>query len=401
MTRARAGVLIAGGGLAAQRCCETLRRHGFAGRIVVLCGEPYRPYDRPPLSKAVLSDAAEPTARTFRPTEWYQRHNVELLLAAKACELDAHARTVTVHRNGTLRRLRYDRLVIATGSGPRALPGLAPGGVVHELRSYDDALSLRAALRGREGPLAIIGAGLVGMEVAAAARGLGREVTLVEAAPTPLGRILPEALGRWIANFHRRHGVQVRLATTVRRTRTRPGGMTLELDEGGELEAATVLVAAGIEPATRWLAASGFRPGAIRTDERGRTSIPRVYAAGDAACAPDPYLGAAVATQHWEAAARQGAAVALTILGRPPAPRPPAMFWSDQHGRRIQVVGHAGPNCTVALDGDAASGEPFTAWMYGPRGPCAAMLVDRPEAVTEARRRIERALEPRGHAVAA
>lgn len=404
MKRADADVLIAGGGLAAQRCCETLRRHGFAGSIVMLCEEPYRPYDRPPLSKAAISGVEGPSARRFRPGDWYERNDVELLLGVAAGELDPSARTVLLGgaaRNGVPPRLRYDRLVIATGSRPRHLAGLSPGGVVHELRSFDDALVLRAALHQRDGRLAILGAGLIGMEVAASARALGRDVTLIEAAPTPLARALPPALGHWIADLHRHNGVRIRLATRLRRARPRRGGMRLELSDGSRLDAETVLLAAGTEPATGWLASCGLGPGPVLTDARSRTSVPRVYAAGDAACTPDPYLDAAVPTQHWESAARQGAAVALTILGLPPGVQQPQMFWSDQHGRRIQLVGHAGSDCLVELDGDATTGEPFAAKMRDRRRPCAVMLVDRLDAVAEARRWIERPPGNVGRALAA
>jgi NADPH-dependent 2,4-dienoyl-CoA reductase/sulfur reductase-like enzyme len=382
-------VLIAGGGLAAQRCCETLRRHGFAGSIAVLCEESSRPYDRPPLSKDVLVGAEEPQQPRFKAGEWYERQGVELLLGVRARELDPHSHTVSIAGAGSRSAggsLRFERLVIATGSRPRRIERLQAGGVVHELRTYEDALALRAALREREGPLAIIGAGLIGMEVASSARALGREVTMIEAAATPLARALPPALGRWMAAFHHDHGVTVRLATTVRNARRKRGEVALELSDGSSLRARTVLLAAGIEPATGWLSSSGLGPGAILTDVHGRTALPRIYAAGDAACAADPYLGEALPTQHWEAAARQGAAVARTILDLPPAPATPPMFWSDQHGRRIQLVGHARPECLIELRGDVTGGAPFVAWMHHGGRPCAALLVDRPDLLPEARR---------------
>jgi len=243
------------------------------------------------------------------------------------------------------------------------------------------------------------------MEVASSARALGLDVTLIEAAPTPLARALPPRLGRWMAGLHRAHGVDVRLATTVERVAVRGRIATLRLSDGSAASAETVLVAAGTAPATEWLAASGIvpgpgiAPGPIPTDRCGHTRLPGVYAAGDAACFPDPYRGEPVASQHWEAAVRQGTAVARAIAGlEPPAPVPP-MFWSDQHGRRIQLVGHAPPRCEIEFDGDCncdAGGEyegsgPFVAWVRRDGLATAALLVDRPDALPRARRAIEAA----------
>jgi len=408
MTRPDADVLIAGGGLAAQRCYETLRRRGFDGRIVVLCEESRAPYDRPPLSKAALTDEREPHELAFRPAAWYQENGVELLLGVAATDLDVAARRVSLReRRGASPRngngtsdgdgngngpgrcggtLRFGRLVIATGSRPRRLPGVPLGGAIHELRTHADALALRGALRERQGRLAVLGAGLIGMEAASSARALGLEVTLIEAAPTPLARALPSALGRWITRMHHEQGVDVRLATTVERVGVRRRFATLDLSDGSTVRADTVLVAAGTAPATEWLSASGLGPGPIPTDQSGRTRLLGVYAAGDAACFPDPYLGERTPTPHWEAAAKQGAAVAHAILGLQ-APRPaPAMFWSDQHGRRIQLVGHAPPQCEIELDGDPDSDEPFTAWIRHGGLPAAALLVNRPDALPLARR---------------
>lgn len=402
MRTAHFDVLIAGGGLAAQRCCETLRQHGFSGSVGVMCEELLPPYDRPPLSKAILAADEEPRPSQLRCDEWYDQNEVELLLGVRACELDARGRSVSVaERRGRVSTLRFERLVIATGSSPRKLAGITPGGGVHELRTYEDALRLRLALREREGQTAIIGAGLIGMEVASSARSLGRQVTMIEAAERPLARALPPALGRWIARFHREYGVDVRLSTTVRRVHSRPGGTTLELSDGSRIKASTVLLGAGTEPATAWLASSGLGDGAVIVDHRGRTAVPGIFAAGDAASWMDPQLGRSVAGQHWEAAARQGAAVARTIVGLPPVRPKPSMFWSDQHGHRIQFLGHASDDCFIELVDEPAAGAPFTAWMYNRAGACAALLVDSPAAIGPARRRIEQSQSPRNSAMAA
>lgn len=402
MSKPDADLLIAGGGLAAQRCCETLRRLGFDGRIVVLCEEPTGPYDRPPLSKSVLLDRQTPATPSLRPADWYEEQDVELLLGAAAARLDPAARTVAVSErpgaaaNGYSHRpLRFERLLIATGSRPRRLADVPAHRIVHELRTYEDALTLRVALRERGGRVAILGAGLVGMEVAAAARALGREVTLIEAAHTPLARALPPVLGTWIAYLHRLHGVEVLLGTTLTRLSLRGRSARLELSDSRVLEAEDVLVSVGTSPATEWLAGAGLADGGIRTDAGGRTALPNVFAAGDVACFPDPYLRRALPSQHWEAAVRQGAAVARSIVGLAPAPPTPSMFWSDQHGRRIQFVGHAPEDCEIEFDGDPIAEDSFAAWISRGGRAHGALLVDRPRALPEARARIAReALDP-------
>ncbi len=382
-------VLIAGGGLAAQRCAAALRRLGYGGRIVLLCEESRPPYDRPPLSKTVLSGAREPTQLQFKPAQWYAEQQIELLVGHAAEQLDVGARTVFVRDEARVTHpLRYRQLVIATGSRPRRLPGFEIGWPVCELRTAEDSLSLRARLRDGDGRLAVIGAGLIGMEVASSARALGCEVTLIEAAPTPLARALPAALGRWIADLHRRHGVDVRLSTTVERVSLRSRDTRIALSDGTVVRAGTVLVAAGTEPATGWLAESPLGRGAIYADLGGRTAVSGVFAAGDAACFPDPHLRRSIPTQHWEAAVRQGVAVARTIVGLEPAPVAPAMFWSDQHGRRIQLVGHAAGGCELDFEGDVAADEPFVAWINRRGAAAGALLVDRPDALARARRRI-------------
>lgn len=391
MKAADADVLIAGGGLAAQRCCETLRRLGFDGRIVVLGEEPHAPYDRPPLSKGMLADADTLPELAFRPARWYAENDVELLLSAVASELDASARTVAVqgvrgaHRTD---KLRYRELVIATGSRPRKLPTLAPGRIVHELRTHADALALRTALRACRQRLVVIGSGLVGMEVASSARARGLDVTLIEATATPLARALPPRLGRWIGELHREHGVDLRLSTTVENVALQGDEARLELSDGTTVVADAVLVAAGTVPATEWLAASQLGAGPILADAGGRTAIPGVYAAGDAACFPDPYLGVTIATQHWESAVRQGVAVARSIVGRDPVEPTPPMFWSDQHGHRIQLVGHAPPECEIEIEGDDANGDGLVAWASRAGQLTGAFLVNRPDALPHARTRI-------------
>ena len=379
-----ADVLIAGGGLAAQRCCETLRRGGFDGRIVVLCDELRSPYDRPALSKEVLTGEREVGTLAYREPRWYRSNAIELLLGTAARALDATAHVVELQHG---LRVRYGRLLIATGSRPRPLPLFGSSERVKELRTAADAQALRDTLATGSGELVVIGAGLIGLEVASAARALGVTVTVIEAAPTPLARALPAGLGLWLAGLHREHGVDVRLATAVEGVEHSSRDVRMKLSDGSHVTAETVLLAVGTAPATAWLTSSGLGPGAIAVDAGGRTSVPDVYAAGDAACYPGARPQQRIPTQHWEAAARQGGTVARSLLGQEPLPSPPPMFWSDQYGRRIQLVGHSPDGCRVELDGDPAASD-FIAWITHTELPPAAMLVNRPDALPQARERI-------------
>jgi 3-phenylpropionate/trans-cinnamate dioxygenase ferredoxin reductase subunit len=282
--------------------------------------------------------------------------------------------------------VRFGKLVIATGSRPRRLAALPLGERVRELRTLEDATALRAALVGG-GRLVIVGAGLVGMEVACSACALGIEVTLIEAAATPLARALPPQLGLWLVGLQLCAGVEVRLGTSVRAAVQRKADVRLELSDGGRLRAGAVLVATGTAPASEWLANSPLGSGAVATDAGGRTSFADIYAAGDVACAEDPLTGERQAAQHWEAAARGGADVARSIVGLAPAPAPPAMFWSDQHGRRVHVIGSAPVGCAVEIEADP-DGRGFTAWLSDRGVLRGAMLVDRPGCLAQARARV-------------
>ncbi|MGN6664736.1 MAG: NAD(P)/FAD-dependent oxidoreductase [Solirubrobacterales bacterium] len=386
--RRGAGTVIAGGGLAAQRCAETLRRRGYQGPIRVLCAEPEPPYDRPPLSKAALADGVEPAALAFRPLAWYRDHEVELLLQASAASLDPAGRRVRLKGGGGL---PYEDLVVATGGAARELPFLAGYANVHSLRNAGDAKRLGPWLR-RGARLAIVGAGFIGQEVAATARGLGCEVTMVEALSTPLEPILGARLGAWFAGLHREEGVRMELGTGIAGARGDGVVEELELADGRRIECDVVVAGIGTVPATAWLEGSGLDPRGVRTDTCGRTRLPGVYAAGDASIPFEPRFGEHERTEHWDAAAWQGAAVARAITGEYPGTPPLPSFWSDQYGHRIQYVGHARRADAVVIDGDPASRE-FEALFTRGGVPVAGLTVDRPRSIPVLRKQIER-----GHA---
>jgi NADPH-dependent 2,4-dienoyl-CoA reductase/sulfur reductase-like enzyme len=323
-------LLIVGGGLAAQRCIEMLRAAGDDRPVTVVCDEPVRPYDRPPLSKEGLLGAIDPA---FRPAGWYADHGVELRLGVAARSLDPARRAVTLAGGEWL---RYGTLLIATGARARVLPGVPRAQL---LRSSFDAERLRSALLSG-GPLAVVGAGLIGLEAAAVARSLGVEVTVIEAAPRPLAGILGPRAGAWVTALHRAEGVLVRTGVTVERDL----GDALELADGTRVACAHVLAGIGVAPAAGWLAGSGLDPSGVAVDAAGRTGLPGVYAAGDV-----------TGSGHWEAAARGGAAVARALLGRGELPAAPSFFWSDQHGVRLQCVGDPRGAAEHVAHGDLAS----------------------------------------------
>jgi NADPH-dependent 2,4-dienoyl-CoA reductase/sulfur reductase-like enzyme len=379
----RAGVLIAGGGLAAQRCAETLRRGGEEGPIRIVCAEPHRPYDRPPLSKELLLEADEDGVPTFRPAQWYADNDVDLLLGVRALGLDLTERTLELSDGA---RAGYDHLLIATGSRPRTLPGLERYANVTELRTVEDARGLRTAIEGGA-RLAVVGAGFVGQEVAAAARTAGCDVTVVETAPAPLYGVLGSELGHWFAALHRDEGVHVLLNRRIAAVHGNGSVEALRIDDGSLVECDHVVVGIGVAPDLEWLRGSGLNPAGVPVDAHGRTVATDVFAAGDAAATFDPVLRRYVAGGHWESAARQGAQAGRAMLGLRPVPAPAPSFWSDQYGTRIQQIGHAGLADAVSIDGDPAARDFTAIYTRGDR-PVAALLVGRPHALADVRRLI-------------
>ena len=380
----RAGVLIVGGGLAAQRCAETLRGRGYEGPVRILCAEAEPPYDRPPLSKQLLAGEVGEDTVAFRPAEWYAENEVELLLGRRAARLEPAARTVTDDRGFAL---RYAQLLIATGSQARRLPFLDGYPNVHTLRTLTDARRLRAELQ-PGAHLAIVGAGFIGQEVAATARRLGLDVTMIEAQATPLAGIFGERIGAWFADLHRSEGTRLLLGTTLERARGSGRVEELVLGDGGTVTCDVVVVGVGSAPATEWLAGSGLEPSAVPTDTAGRTRIPGVFAAGDAAAPFEPRFGVHTRTEHWDAAAKQGSAAAQAMLGDYPGTPPLPSFWSDQYGSRIHYVGHAERSDGVFVEGDPRERD-FVAVFTRGGAPVAALAMGRPRAIASLRRRIE------------
>jgi 3-phenylpropionate/trans-cinnamate dioxygenase ferredoxin reductase component len=387
------GTVIVGGGLAGQRCAESLRRNGYDGSIRIVCAEPHPPYDRPPLSKDALAGShpvsLEPrsaNAVSYRSSEWYEDARVDLLLGVSAVELRPAENQVELSDGGSL---HYHRLLIATGSRPRMLPMLERYCNVSTLRTLDDCWQLSEVLGSRP-RLAVIGAGFIGQEVAATARRLGCEVTIVEAAPTPLAAILGCELGAWFARLHRAEGVEVLTDTRLECACGNGAVEELRLSTGRTLRVDHVLVGIGVIPNCEWLSGSGLNTEAgVRVDAHGRTELDGVLAVGDAAATLDPRAGRHIPGSHWEAAARQGATAARVMLGIDPGVTPVSSFWTDQYGIRIQYLGHAPRADAIELDGDPDR-RSFTATFTRAGRPVAALLVNRPRSLPAARESIEK-----------
>jgi 3-phenylpropionate/trans-cinnamate dioxygenase ferredoxin reductase subunit len=384
------GIVIAGGGLAGQRCAEALRRAGYDGPIRMVCAEAEPPYDRPPLSKGALVDAAAENDLAYRPAAWYDEQDVELLLGVGARRLRLAERRLELTDGGSV---RYRDLLIATGGRPRTLPLLGGYDNVTLLRARDDARRLRDVLAGG-GRLAVIGAGFIGLEVAATARRLGVEVMALEAGQCPLENVLGPELGGWFHRLHAAEGVDLRTATTVERVIGDATVRGLVLSDGSRTEVDHVIVGVGIVPDVEWLADSGLEADrGVPVDADGRSAAPRVFAAGDAAATFDPASGSHVPGSHWEAAARQGARVARRMLGLSTGQAPLTSFWTDQYGLRIQYVGRRRPGDTLGIDGEPET-RSFTATFSRGKRAVAALLVDRPHDLPAARKQIERTARP-------
>ncbi|MCV6968228.1 NAD(P)/FAD-dependent oxidoreductase [Mycobacterium bohemicum] len=348
-------IVIVGGGLAAARTAEQLRRSGFPGRITIVSDEVHVPYDRPPLSKEVLRKEADDVA--LKPREWYDEQGITLRLGAAATGLDTAKRTVTL-ADGSV--LGYDELVIATGLVPRRIPSFPDLEGIRVLRSFDESMALREHASAARHAV-IIGAGFIGCEVAASLRTLGVDVVLVEPQPTPLAAVLGERIGELVARLHRAEGVDVRLGVGVAEVRGHGHVDTVVLTDGTELPADLVVIGIGSHPATDWLQGSGVEvDNGVLCDEAGRTTAPNVWALGDVASWRDA-TGHQARVEHWSNVADQARVVVPAMLGQEaPSVVVVPYFWSDQYDVKIQCLGEPEATDTVHLVED--DGRKFLAY---------------------------------------
>jgi 3-phenylpropionate/trans-cinnamate dioxygenase ferredoxin reductase subunit len=328
-------VVIVGAGAAGLTAAEALRNRGYDGTLTLIGDEQHLPYDRPPLSKQILAGTWEPDRIALRGNDALAKLDADLLFGRCAVGLDLAARRVLLDGGD---RIDFDGLVIATGVSPRSLPGADLAGI-HLLRSLDDALSLRADLLARPA-VVVVGAGFLGAEVAAVARGMGLDVTLVDPLPVPMYRQFGHRVGVLVGRLHADHGVSVRCGAGVRRFLDAAGRVTgVELADGSTLDADLVVVAVGASPALDWLADSGLPQGnGVECDTHCQAG-PGIYAAGDIASWHNNHFDTRMRLEHRMNATEQAIAVAGNLLGagRPFAPVP--YFWTDQYDARIQAYG--------------------------------------------------------------
>jgi 3-phenylpropionate/trans-cinnamate dioxygenase ferredoxin reductase subunit len=326
-----------GGGLAASRTAEQLRRAEFGGEVIIVSDEVHVPYDRPPLSKDVLHrDDHDFADVTLKPREFYDENNITLMLGSGVTTVDTDARTVTL-ADGT--SVGYDELVIATGLIPRRIPSFPDLAGIHVLRNYDESQALRAEA-GSAKRAVVIGAGFIGCEVTASLRTLGVEVVLVEPQPQPLASVLGEQIGALVARLHRAEGVDVRTGIGVKAVEGDGRVEKVVLSDDSEIEADLVIVGIGSRPATDWLEGTGIEiDNGVVCDKAGQTTAPHVWALGDVASWQDA-TGHQARVEHWSNVAEQARVLVPTLLGQePPEVVVVPYFWSDQYDVKIQCLG--------------------------------------------------------------
>lgn len=366
MSRPRT-VVIVGAGLAGAMAAETLREEGFDGRIVLLGAEREWPYERPPLSKEYLRGEAGAEKPFVHDEDFYEEHAIDLRLGETVLALDVAGGAVAL---GARERVGYDRLLLATGARARRLsvPGAGLDGVC-ELRTLADSDALRERLQ----PgcrVAIVGAGWIGCEVAASARSMGLDVTLIDPLETPLQRVLGAQLGAFYRDVHAEHGVRMLLGQGVAAFEGKPGGAVhaVRTTSGTRVPCDVALVGVGVMPRDEITERSGIETGdGILVDEYLETSAPNVFAAGDVARAYHPLLERSVRVEHWDNAQHQGAAAARNMLGAQTAYDRLPYFYSDQYDVGMEYHGHGAAWDDVVIRGDLAEREFIAFWLHDSR----------------------------------
>ncbi|MFE2421912.1 NAD(P)/FAD-dependent oxidoreductase [Streptomyces hokutonensis] len=371
-------VAVVGASLAGLSAARSLRKQGYDGRLVVIGDEPHRPYDRPPLSKEFLVGTLGEADLALESDDEDLRAEWLLGVRAVALQADGTERVLTLEDG---REIRADGVVLATGAVARNLPGTDGLAGVHTLRTLDDARALRdeLALGGR---LVVIGGGFIGAEVASTAYALGLDVTVIEAAPTPLAGPLGETMGGIVSALHEAHGVRLLCGAGVKGLSGETRVDAVLLEDGRTVPADIVVVGVGARPCVDWLEGSGVElDNGVKCGADGRTGLAGVVAVGDCANWYDPRAGSHRRVEHWTGAReRPDAAVAALLswgAAEPGVPRPP-YFWSDQYGVKIQFAGHAAGADSVTVEEGAPGDRSFLAVYRCAGQPVAVLAMDQP-----------------------
>jgi 3-phenylpropionate/trans-cinnamate dioxygenase ferredoxin reductase subunit len=383
MTELPSSVVIVGGGLAGAKTAEAVRAKGFAGPVTVIAAEDELPYERPPLSKSYLLGKDPFDKAVVHPASWYAEHQVDLMSGRIATSIEREAQIVELDDGS---RVGYGALVLATGSEPRALPvpGADAAGVL-TLRTRADSDAIRATF-GEDRALVIIGAGWIGLEVAAAAREAGTAVAVVEAADQPLLAAIGPDIAPVFADLHRAHGVDLRLGASVDSILVEDGrAVGVRLGDGTDLAADAIVVGIGARPRTSLAEAAGLEvDNGVLVDASLRTSDPAIFAVGDIANHDHPLLRKRVRVEHWAAALNQPKAAAAALLGEDAVYAELPYFFSDQYDLGMEYVGLADSYARLVIRGDVANREFVAFWLDDANRLLAAMNVnvwDVPDAV--------------------
>ncbi|MET8947004.1 FAD/NAD(P)-binding oxidoreductase [Streptomyces sp. NPDC004542] len=390
MRQAIESIVVVGASLAGLRTVEGLRAGGYTGSLTLIGSETHAPYDRPPLSKQVLLGRWDAAQNTLRDHAGLAELNVKTLLGRTAVGLrdehDPGRRAVLLDDGSTV---RYDRLVIATGASPRQLPGTDLEGV-HTLRTIDDALAIREAFAHSK-RVVVVGAGFIGSEVASSARSYGLDVTVVEALPAPLARVVGAEVGEECARLHRAHGVRLICGEGVTALQADTKISAVELTSGLHIPADLVVIGIGVTPTTGWLQGTSLTvdDGVVCNAYGMADPTGSVYAVGDVSRWWHPLLGESLRVEHWTHAAEQAHTVAHNLLA-PPSDRRELTsvpyVWSDQYGVKIQITGRISPDNDVTVRRSAGDPDRMIA-LYSRGGVLTgALAFNQPSQIARCRR---------------
>jgi apoptosis-inducing factor 3 len=371
--------LIVGAGAAGNAAAETLRREGFAGRIVMITAESDAPYDRPNLSKEFMSGKAKPEWMPLRSAKFYQNQKIEVLTDTRVTALDPRKKTVTLAGGA---EMSFDKALVATGGAPRSLPiPGADGEGCFNLRSFADARAIMAAAAAAK-KVVLIGAGFIGMELASSLGERGLRVDVVAPEALPFAQLVGERVATYLKKRHEEKGVSFHLGATVRQISGARGAKAVILADGTRLDADFVILGTGVLPDVGFLAGTDLvKDGAVPVNERLETAAPDVYAAGDIAIVPDAIDGRGTRIEHWVVAERQGQHAARSMLGSTARYDEVPFFWTRQTGISLKHVGSTGAWDALSFRGDVEAGK-FVAGYYRRGALVAAAGVGMPTELT-------------------
>ena len=373
--------VIVGAGIAGVSAAAAMRSAGFEGEVFLLGDEPELPYRRPPVSKEIIRGEKTADGIRIKKEDWYRNNNIELLTQTRVTSVDPDGRMLEIAGAAPI---HFDTLLLATGGRARTM-GEARG--IRTLRTLAEVPRLRAGLMPGQHVI-VVGAGLIGSEIAASARGLGCDVTLLEAAGLPLPRLLPPSIGQMYVDLHKGHGTELHTGVTVANIADQGGETVVTATDGRSWSAPMVVLAVGMVPATDLAEAAGIAvDNGIVVDAAGRTSVPGIFAAGDVSNQPNAILGGRHRVEHWQGAQNHGTAVGKAMAGDDVSFGEVPWCWSDQYGQTLQVTGWPEATDNLVVRGNIDELD-FSAFFLREGRLVGAVTIGRPGDVREARKLI-------------